>query len=264
VPVDGETARSASASGRQPVDDARRRRVLYGTLIDMQHTPSQSPGRGSVARHVRQRRLWARRPAVTGSVVAVVLVLVAVAVVTAVAGLRVLREPAPATSGLAARQRVHRVPSATAAAAPRPRPGRASIPHTPPRRAPPGTATGWAAVLRRLDAARAVAWLRGDPALLRRVYVTPSPALRRDQRALSGYLHRGLVVRGVHLRFARVRLLARRPRLVTLRVIDRLGAMTAVDEGGGRMRLPRDQPTHHVLTLRRTVDRWRIAAVRTR
>jgi hypothetical protein len=119
-------------------------------------------------------------------------------------------------------------------------------------------------VLRRLDAARAVAWLRGDPALLGRVYATPSPALRRDQRALSGYLHRGLVVRGVHLRFARVQLLARRPRLVTLRLIDRLGAMTAVDEGGERMRLPRDQPTRHVLTLQRTVDRWRIAAVRTR
>jgi hypothetical protein len=119
-------------------------------------------------------------------------------------------------------------------------------------------------VLHRLDAERAVAWLRGDPALLGHVYVTPSPALRRDQRALSGYLHRGLVVRGVHLRVARVRLLVRRPGLVTLRVVDRLGAMTAVDVGGERMRLPRDQPTRHLLRLRRTVHQWRIAAVRTR
>jgi hypothetical protein len=118
-------------------------------------------------------------------------------------------------------------------------------------------------VLHRLDAARAVAWLRGDPAMLGRVFVTPSAALRRDERALSGYRQRGLVVRGVHLRFARVRLVARRPGLVTLRVVDRLGTMTAVDVDEERMRLPRDQPTRHLLVLRRTVDRWRIAAVRT-
>ena len=230
----------------------------------MQHTSSQSPSRGSVARHVRPRASWARRPSVTGSVVAVVLVLVAVAVVTAVAGLRAPREPGPAASVLAAPQTAQPVPSVTAAAAPPPRPGLAIGPHTPRRRAPPGTATRWAAVLHRLDAARAVAWLHGDPTLLGRVYVTPSPALRRDQRALRGYLRRGLVVRGVRLRFARVRLLTRRPGLVTLRVVDRLGAMTAVDVDGERRRLPRDQPTRHLLMLRRTVDRWRIAAVRTR
>jgi hypothetical protein len=119
-------------------------------------------------------------------------------------------------------------------------------------------------VLGRLDAARAAAWLRGDLAMLGRVYLTRSAALRRDQRTLSEYLDRGLVVRGVHLRIARVRLLARRPGLVTLRVVDRLGAMTAVDTDGERMRLPRDQPTRHLLVLRRAVDRWRIAAVRTR
>jgi hypothetical protein len=228
----------------------------------MQHTSSQSPSRGPVARHLRPRGSWARRSSVTGSVVAVVLVLVLVAV-TAVVGLRVLRERVPAASGLAARQTVQPVPPVTAATAP-PRPGRSTGPHTPRRRAPPDTATRWAAVLHRLDAVRAAAWLHGDPTLLGRVYVTSSPALRRDRRALGGYLHRGLVVRGVHLRFARVRLVARRPGLVTLRVVDRLGVMAAVDVDGERLRLPRDQPTRHLLMLRRTVDRWRIAAIRTR
>jgi hypothetical protein len=199
----------------------------------------------------------------TRSVVAVAVVLAAVAVVTAVAGLRALRERTPAASGFAAPQTMHPVLSVTAETL-RPRPGRVSGQHTTRRRAPPATATWWSAVLHRLDAARAVAWLRGDPAMLGRVYVTPSPALRRDQRALTGYLHRGLVVRGVHLRFARVRLLARRPGLVTLRVVDRVGTMTAVDADGELMLLPRDQPTRHLLVLRRAVDRWRIAGVQTR
>jgi hypothetical protein len=100
--------------------------------------------------------------------------------------------------------------------------------------------------------------------MLGRVYFTPSPALRRDQRAMSGYLHRGLVVRGVHLRFAGVRLLSRRPGLVTLGVVDRLRPMTAVRVDGQGTRLPADLPTRHLLVLRRTGDRWRIAAARMR
>jgi hypothetical protein len=246
------------------VDDAGRRRVLYGTLIDMQHTSPQARRPRAVARHVRPRGRSARRPRVTRSVVTVALLLVTVAVLTAVAGLRQLRGPAPAASELATRQTVHHVLSVTAAAASRPGPGRVSGPHTPRRRGPPGTAATWSAVLRRLDAARAAGWLRGDVAILGRVYVTPSSALRRDRRALSGYLHRGLVVRGVHLRFVRVRRVARRPGLVTLDVVDRLGTVSAVDVDGERMRLPRDQPTRHLLVLRRAVDRWRIAAVRAR
>jgi hypothetical protein len=201
---------------------------------------------------------------VTRSVVAVVLVLAVVALAMAVGGLRALRERMPAASGFATAQTMHHVLSVTAADPLRPRPGRVSGGHAPRRRAPPGTANRWSAVLGRLDAARAAAWLRGDLAMLGRVYLTRSAALRRDQRTLSEYLDRGLVVRGVHLRIARVRLLARRPGLVTLRVVDRLGAMTAVDTDGERMRLPRDQPTRHLLVLRRAVDRWRIAAVRTR
>jgi hypothetical protein len=41
--VDGETARFCACAGLRPVDDAGRRRVLYGTLIECT-TRFRSPG----------------------------------------------------------------------------------------------------------------------------------------------------------------------------------------------------------------------------
>jgi hypothetical protein len=80
---------------------------------------------------------------------------------------------------------------------------------------------------------------------------------------LADYSRRDLRVRGVRLEFGRVRLVGQTRGVVHLRVIDRLGPMTAVSSIGLRDALPRDRATRHDVVLRRTSRGWRIASVRT-
>ena len=115
-----------------------------------------------------------------------------------------------------------------------------------------------------LDRARARAWRRGRPALLRQVYLPSTAALRRDRSRLHAYAARGVRVRGVHLRFGSVAVVARAGRMVRLHVVDQLGAATALDQHGHRRELPRDRPTRHIIELRRSADGWRIATVQAR
>ena len=122
-------------------------------------------------------------------------------------------------------------------------------------------AAHWRGVLQLLDHARATAWRRSRPALLRQVYLPSAAVLRRDRSRLHAYTARGLRVRGVHLTFGSIAVVARAPRVVRLRVVDQLGAATAFDQHGDRRELPRDRPTRHTIELRRYADGWRIAGV---
>jgi hypothetical protein len=123
------------------------------------------------------------------------------------------------------------------------------------------SAARWRDVLSRLDTIRARAWSRDEPRLLRRVYTHRSAALSRDRAMLVAYERRGLRVRGVHLAFDRIIVTARAAGVVRLRVVDRLGRMTAFGRSGLRLPLPRDNPSRQVVVLRRSGGAWRIDRV---
>ncbi|MEJ7690835.1 MAG: hypothetical protein WKF76_10605 [Nocardioidaceae bacterium] len=112
-----------------------------------------------------------------------------------------------------------------------------------------------------LDAVRERAWRGGRPALLRTVYVEGSVLLKRDQHMVRAYAERGLRVSGASLELKDVRVVARRPGIVCLMMVDELGPLVARARGGGTLALPDDQPSRHLLELRREAGSWQIAAV---
>jgi hypothetical protein len=119
----------------------------------------------------------------------------------------------------------------------------------------------WRSVLTRLSRLRARAWRRGEPRLLRRLYVAEASALRSDRLMLERYVRRGLTVRGVQLAFGQVRVASRAHRVVRLRVVDQLRAAVAISPGGGRVHLPSDRPTRHLIALERRRGEWRIESI---
>ncbi len=126
---------------------------------------------------------------------------------------------------------------------------------------PTQTTARWAGVVRDLDAVRERAWRQGRPAVLGSVYVLGSPLLRRDQAMQAEYADRGLRVAGASLDLDRVRVVARRPGVVRLVMVDELGPLVA-RAGDGRTRpLPDDRPSRHLLELRREGEKWQIADV---
>lgn len=127
--------------------------------------------------------------------------------------------------------------------------------------AEPPQSQHWHLVLARLSRMRELAWRRGQPQLLRRIYVPAAPELKRDQAMLRRYTARGLSVRGAELLFGPVRVVDRAPRVVRLRTVDQLRAAVAVSRHGDRLRLPLDRPTRHLITLCQTPEGWRITSV---
>lgn len=121
----------------------------------------------------------------------------------------------------------------------------------------------WREVLGRLDAVRERAWMDGSPRLLRLVYVDGSKLLSEDRSMLRAYLRRGLRVDGVELLLHRVRVVERGRGCVRLATVDELAAATA-DADGVHLALPDDQPTRHLVVLRREHGRWQVAAAQTR
>jgi hypothetical protein len=119
----------------------------------------------------------------------------------------------------------------------------------------------WRSILTRLSRLRARAWRRGQPRLLQRLYVAEATALRSDRLMLRRYVRRGLTVRGVQLAFGQLRVASRAHRVVHLRVVDQLQAAVAIGRDGGRVHLPSDRPTRHLITLARTPRGWRIQSV---
>lgn len=128
-------------------------------------------------------------------------------------------------------------------------------------RADPTHDPRWSEVLDGLSAARARAWRRGAPGLLRAVYVPGSVALRRDQQMLDAYRRRGLRVRGVVMDFSVVLAQRQRPGAASLLVVDALGPAVAQDGSGHSRLLPRDLPTRHRIELAMTPAGWRIRAI---
>lgn len=119
----------------------------------------------------------------------------------------------------------------------------------------------WRRVLQRLDVARATAWRQGQPPGLHEVYVSGSELLARDKRRMLAYIERGLVVRGVRLRFGEIAVVHRDAGTVSLRVVDRLLRATVLTPTGMERSLPRDQASRHTLRLERQGDQWRLAAI---
>jgi hypothetical protein len=117
-------------------------------------------------------------------------------------------------------------------------------------------------VLQAWDAARAAAWARGDPSLLRRLYTPASGAGHHDRTMLRTWRDRGLVVRGLETQLLSVRELSLSRTTWTLLVTDRLAGGVAVGRGVARP-LPQDEPTTRIVRLRLVDGRWRVAAVRT-
>jgi hypothetical protein len=165
------------------------------------------------------------------------------------------RPPGPAVAGP--------VPPARAPAATL---GAAGADATPPGATPPAVA-----VLRAWDAARAAAWARGDPALLRPLYTRGSAAGRHDRAMLRAWADRGLVVRDLTTQLLAVRTLERTADRWTLQVTDRATGTAAArgdgaagtDATGGTALgpLPRDGPTTRTVHLRLLDGRWRVSAV---
>ena len=122
----------------------------------------------------------------------------------------------------------------------------------------------WARVLARLDERRREAWRTGDPGLLRAVWAAGSTGRATDRRMLGAYGGRGLVVRGVGTDFAQVHVLHESTETVRLLTVDRLWRASAVRAGDGRLELPRDRWTRHVIVLTCGPQGWRILTVRAR
>ncbi|UPK73446.1 hypothetical protein MU582_13475 [Nocardioidaceae bacterium SCSIO 66511] len=119
----------------------------------------------------------------------------------------------------------------------------------------------WASVLRTLDAARARAFVRGDPSLLDRVYAPGSAVRRADADLIEKYARRGLHLDAVPMRVRDVEVAARTDGRVRLRVVDRLGRVRVREDAGPWRTLPDDRPSEHLIALRRVDAGWRITAI---
>jgi hypothetical protein len=251
-PGSGTPSASIPAVRRVPVDDEDVATVLSGTLVAMPVLPR----RRHYAQHAGRRP---GRPTRTRVGTSIIGPLVAVLVVAAAFGAVGGGSGVMRALGLAQSRTVGESSSAASVGPTRP-PAGALAPS--PDRGGPRSAVRWRAVLYRLDSARARAWRRGDPDLLRAVYTAQSPALDDDRHLLGDYARRGMRVRDVRLRFGRVAVVERRPGYVRLAVVDRLAAATAVSASGRLLPLPRDRPSRHRVLLRRVGEGWRIDRVR--
>ena len=112
-----------------------------------------------------------------------------------------------------------------------------------------------------LDAGRTQAFVTGDEARLRDVYVDERAA-RADAEVLRSYRERGLRLEGMVLVRESCRVTDRARGSITLDVVDHLGPTWVRTEDGRRRDLPRDRPTRRTVALERTDDGWRVAGVR--
>jgi hypothetical protein len=114
-------------------------------------------------------------------------------------------------------------------------------------------------VLHTWDDRRAAAWAAGDPAALGDLYTDGSAAGRRDVAMLRAWDAHGLRVAGLHTQLLAVEVRSRTPGRLVLDVTDRVVGAVVVP---GRIALPRDRPSRHVVTLRLVAGEWRVSSVR--
>lgn len=124
--------------------------------------------------------------------------------------------------------------------------------------------SGWSGVLMRLDHRRDAAWSAGRPGTLDRVFVPGSAALRSDRTLLTGYDRRSIGLRGVQVRYLRVRAVGYGAGWVDLRTLDVVTVRRATDDRGRSLSLPVDLPSRHLIRLRQTPAGWRVASVEQR
>jgi hypothetical protein len=129
----------------------------------------------------------------------------------------------------------------------------------------PGTArTAEAEALRLLrgwDRERSEAYATGSASRLRALYVPGAAVGAADLRVLHGWTHRGLRVSGMRTQVLALSVLEASPRLMRLRLTDRLTGAVARGSGGPVL-LPRDRASTREVTLVRGGRRWRVSAVR--
>lgn len=116
-------------------------------------------------------------------------------------------------------------------------------------------------VLGGLDAVRSQAFVTGDEARLRDVYVDDRAA-RADAKVMRSYRERGLRLEGMLLAREACRTTEQSDRRIELDVVDRLGRTWVRSPDGDRRELPHDRPTHRIVVLERTGAVWRVASVR--
>lgn len=129
--------------------------------------------------------------------------------------------------------------------------------------APVAAADGerWPVVLEGFDRIRSHAFEAGRPEALDSVYPEGSRLLARDKALLASYTGRGVDIERIRMRLLETKVVAATPRLVTLRVVDRLAQATVRLPDGTVRDLPRDQPTRRTIELSLTADGWRISGV---
>jgi hypothetical protein len=132
-----------------------------------------------------------------------------------------------------------------------------------PTAAPTASAVDWRKVVHDLDARRDRAFLAGDLAALRQVYVPGSKALTIDETALRTLLSRRLRAHGLRLVLVSVTVVETRAVRTSLHVVDRLPAYELVDATGRpAVRRPARGLRSWRLDLDRVGSGWRIASVR--
>jgi len=122
----------------------------------------------------------------------------------------------------------------------------------------------WTAVLERLDAVRNEAFGIGDLALLTTVYVDGSAPLERDAAALGDLSTVDVRAIGLRLVVDDVSVVQIDDDEVVLRVVDRMPGYRLVDAEGSVVEVrPGRGPAAWLVTLRRSAEGWKIAAVST-
>jgi hypothetical protein len=126
----------------------------------------------------------------------------------------------------------------------------------------PTSAVNWPAVVGQLDANRAMAFSRADPALLGAVYATGSAPLAADARAINGLRAEGAVAEGVRHDLRRVQVIAASATTADLEVIDRMGTYRVLGDAGRVLRqVPAGSDGRVRIVLVAFGGHWLISAV---
>ena len=144
---------------------------------------------------------------------------------------------------------------------PLPSPPPASTGERPGSLPPQRPVQAWLATLTALDARRAQAFARLDPAALDAVYQRGSRPWSADRALLASYQERRVRVHGLRIQVRSVEVEQPDGDAVVLRVVDRFAGATAVDAAGRRITLPAGPVTTRLITVTGGAGQWRISSI---
>jgi hypothetical protein len=128
--------------------------------------------------------------------------------------------------------------------------------------ADPQDAPDWSGLLDQLDAARAEAFSRGDPAALSAVWAPDSPGLAADTQLLQELADAGRTAHGLRHTVRSLEVLQASGGASRLRVVDVLTAYEVRDTAGAVVsRAPARGEQPFLVQLTRTADGWRLVQV---